>query len=486
MATETQATMKSDLRGDILVSTGVEWLQTATHTLFVRQCYVQLYAWARAQTCAGVFIVGTPGVGKSCFLDYALHRLREEEGKSVMYISGPQRRVFIYRPDGGVEGFPLQEALSDNMADNVDFVLYDPPEDVAHDVVTLSSFRSKPFIVAMSPDAENCKKLRKDAGFVDLYMGPTTLAEAQNMRNSCHQSVSTALVGSRFAILGGIPRSLFKPLMVIPPATPGGLATTLDQALISRQGIQKKALEDAAVEPRRIDDGQVTSNYKGLWSLYHLWPKVNADATLDFSGFTIELCCNNARSELRRQLMTQSVADLWRAYNTTADTLGTLRGIRYEAYAHKKITTEGLTGTAVSLTQNGTGTTTFHCNIPALIPIVSLPDNNLGAPLVNAVNVASNQALGSYLLPILPNFPVLDAMYVPPGTNGRGVMLQMKAGCSKPLAGDSATTLFAVSHEGNLLFIVPDEMHMRRKLAWSGRAVGPNAMKHFRYVLNEH
>jgi hypothetical protein len=133
-----------------------------------------------------------------------------------LYISGPSHDTFIYRSDGAVESFPIQKSLADRMADNVDFVLYDPPEEAVNDVVDLSSFGGKPFIVAMSPDIASCKKLRKDAGFVDLYMGPTTLAESRNMINACHQSVSSALVDARFAILGGIPRSLFKPLMVIP------------------------------------------------------------------------------------------------------------------------------------------------------------------------------------------------------------------------------------------------------------------------------
>jgi hypothetical protein len=150
-----------------------------------------------------------------------------------------------------------------------------------------------------------------------------------------------------------------------------------------------------------------------------------------------------------------------------------------------KITTQGLCGTAISLTQTDVGATNLPVNIPAGLPVTALPTNNLGDPLVNAFAAATGQGNGSYLLPSLPNFPVLGAMYVPPGASARGLMLQMKAGRSKPLAGEFALTLFAVSRQGDLLFVVPNEMHMRRKLPWSGRAVGRNIMMQFRYVLKE-
>jgi len=46
---------------------------------------------------AGVFIYGNPGIGKSVFLDYALHRYLEL-GKPVLFLSGPDSRAYLYRP----------------------------------------------------------------------------------------------------------------------------------------------------------------------------------------------------------------------------------------------------------------------------------------------------------------------------------------------------------------------------------------------------
>lgn len=470
--------MGSFLNGNELVSTdGASWIQTGSRKLFVRACYEPIYDLATAEMqsgAEGVFVIGTPGVGKSCFLDYALHRLREE-GKSVLYVYGPLSRAYIYRSDGEVTEFPLQQALEEGLAENVDNVLYDPHENAAQtDMVHRKHFKGRKFIVAISPDEDNCKKLRKDAQEAfDIYMGATSLEEAEAMRLVCYPHIAQAVLRSRFARLGGIPRDLFKRVV------------GRDQYLAQRLGKQTRALEDASVEPRRIDSGEVSSQFKGLWSLYHLKPCEDpTTGVVDYLSYTIELSCEDVRSRLRDQLMTKSVSCAWITYERTDERLGTLRGIRYEAYAHKKLTTQGFQGVAVSLTQNGIGTTNRNVNIPAEQHVVTLPDNNLGAPLAAAFVTADGRQGGSYLLPHLSHFPVMDAMHVP-GGSGQGLLLQMKAGRSKPLAGDSASTLYGVSGHGDILFVVPDEMILRRKMNFSGRAPGPTSMRHFRIVLNE-
>jgi hypothetical protein len=459
-----------------VVSRGNDWIQTRSPKLFVRACYDPIYNLAVGQEGAeGAFVIGSPGVGKSCFLDYALYRL-QEENNSVLYLSGPLRKAYVYLPNGEVAEFSLEDALSQNMAENVNFVLYDPHETASNtDDVNVNDFKKKKFIVAMYPDEDNWKKLRKDARTAfDLYMGPTSIEESEAMRSVCYPDITQAVVHGRFAKLGGIPRDLFK-----------GVIGGRDKHLEKRLGIQTKALEDASKDPRRIDTGEVTSHFKGLWSLYHLQPdKDTTTGDVDYLSFTIDLCCEDVRARLRDELMKKSVRDLWFAYESTDLRLGTLRGIRYEAYAHKKITSQGVQGVAVSLTKSGTGATTRNVNIPAAQRVVSLPDNNLGAPLTAAFAASDGQQGGSYLLPHLSNFPVMDALHVP-GGGGRGLLLQMKAGRSKPLAGESATALYAVSGGGDIVFVVPDEMILRRKLDFSGRAPGPPTMRHFRIVLNE-
>jgi hypothetical protein len=197
-------------------SAGREWIQTRSFRLFVRPCYIELFRECTAlhnrdNPVEGVFVCGTPGIGKSCFLDYALYRLLLAN-KSVLYLDGPRDDAFIFSPDGRVVEYKLDDAIRKRMAANVDVVLYDPHED-AHKTndVPLSKLEHKPFIVAMSPDKDCCSKLRKDTrAKTHLYLGTLSLEEAQNMRDACYTNVPATLVATRYEIMGGVARGLFE------------------------------------------------------------------------------------------------------------------------------------------------------------------------------------------------------------------------------------------------------------------------------------
>ena len=151
------------------------------------------------------------------------------------------------------------------------------------------------------------------------------------------------LLHTRYTAFGGIARSLIKlPL----PGGRDGVIKTIEER-------QHQALVDISEKPSRIDGGELASGYKHLWSLYHLQPTFNADGTPNFYDYTIELCCDDARIRIRDILMRKSVTELWELYINTMARHGTLRGIRYEAYAHKKIQVDGLNGQATSLTTGG-------------------------------------------------------------------------------------------------------------------------------------
>jgi hypothetical protein len=94
----------------------------------------------------------------------------------------------------------------------LDIVLYDPPEQsMFTDDVDKLDLCSKPFIVALSPDPENCEGLQKDSRAKELFMGPCSLDEAMEMRELCFaNAVSAELLQERFAAFGGIVRWLFK------------------------------------------------------------------------------------------------------------------------------------------------------------------------------------------------------------------------------------------------------------------------------------
>ena len=63
----------------------------------------------------------------------------------------------------------------------------------------------------------------------------------------------------------------------------------------------------------------------------------------------------------------------------------------------------------------------------------------------------------------------------------------MKAGrCkTKALVGGVATTLYGVSGNSDIVFVVPDERIVQTKLDFTGPAPGPSTMRQFRLVLKE-
>ena len=78
-----------------------------------------------------------------------------------------------------------------------------------------------------------------------------------------------------------------------------------------------------------------------LSHLYHLQPALENGRT-NFRKYTIELVCEDVRARIRDKLMNKDVNELWNLYISTMERHGTLKGIRYEAYAHKKIIAHGV------------------------------------------------------------------------------------------------------------------------------------------------
>lgn len=397
----------------------------------------------------GVFLKGSPGVGKSFFLDYAMANLLKSR-TAVLLLSGPKNEAYLCRGfDEPPETCTFDTALKDKWAKNADYVLYDPHENpLRSQDLSPHMFCGKKFIIAMSPDPANCKKVVKDAEEAEtVYMGPTTLEESERMRFCCfNDRVSKDQMRQRFEQGGGIPRFLFK--------TGGALrraAIATDAAMASLHERQSFALNDLIENPRRIDAGSVASEFNSLWSIYHLVPDEF------YTAYTIELCSDSGRQLLLRRLLEKEVTELWNLFNTTNQNHGTLRGLRFEAYAHKKIMVDGIDGDAKLLTaKEVSAKTKKRILIPAKTSAVYLPDNDVGA-LSTYATAANN---GKYLIPELPNFPVIDSVYVGPCGN---VMLQMKAGSSKPLSEKAVAICNAL---GNVfVFVVPEENTIRKKLA---------------------
>lgn len=277
------------------------------------------------------------------------------------------------------------------------------------------------------------------------------------------------MLTKRFHEFGGIPRFLFKPV----------IGDDEDLALASVRTSQQTALDDIAQSPRRIDNGEIASAFKSLWTLYHLQPIAQANGTTNYFKYTIGPCCDDAHTRIRDRLMKKSVSDLWTIFSDTKEELGALRGIRFEAYAHKKILSEGLQSPATGLTQAGLSTEApMQVYIPPLSKRLDLPNNDVGQALQDAVTTGRATRPGSYLLPHLSNFPVVDSIFIPPTGGGQAVQLQMKAGKSRPLATDKATAIATATGSNTLIFVVPDLVTMTKKLP------GAN-LQQYRIMLNE-
>jgi len=443
------------------------WPVSGRKEIYVRDCYrmaLQHCHTAWNQDFQIVFMKGTPGVGKSVCLDYFLSSLISEK-KKVLLVSGPTNKSVIFiNHSTPPETIDAMEALRGKWAKKVDYVLIDPPENSGQSQDYHYSFlHGKKTVAAVSPDPENLKKLEKDdEANGRIYIGPCAYDEGSEMWKACYSSrVSLDDFNRRFSEIGGIPRFLFQRKS---PLTP-----SVDSVLQSVSECQTAALNDLAKNPARIDSGNVASEFKSLWSLYHLAPDAN------LTSYTIELCCENARALLRARLLRLDVATLWNLFFQTNEREGTLRGIRFEAYAHKKILVDGMNVHANKLTANAVSNTTRIVAIPAGLTRVTLPNNDVTQLVAQRAEAVSKG--GGYLLPSLPNYPVIDAAYIDGSDNS--MMLQMKAGKSKKLSADK--TLLVHQALGDFFVIVtPDENIATKKLAG-----GPNAMNQYVAILSE-
>ena len=459
-----------------------EWPVSGKTTIFARACYKDLFnlcqqAWEQRQQF--VWVRGTPGVGKSYFLDYVLAELMKgdiveskcSEIKSirVLVISGPLNKAILFenhktRP---TEFFGLEQVRANNeLIASVQYILFDPhenPQETLH--FTTTHFGEARVLLAVSPDPANCAKIDKDSESSEtIYMGPVAMEEAEEMRASIYTTRATAQVlKDRFDQAGGIPRLLFKSISVLPRAS------VRDSVLDTIAERQAFALNDLAVNPRRIDPGCVASEFKSLWSLYHLVPDSY------YTSYTIELCCVNALKLLRRELLRQSVGELWNLYETTAEKHGTLRGIRYEAYAHKKITSEGIDLVANKLNAKDVSSTTFRVTIPISVTTMRLPDNDT-QKLATQKTTAIQNSGSAYLIPDLPNYPVIDSAFV---SSSASFALQMKAGRSKPLSPNHVNTVHATLGDA-FVVVVPDDTTIRKRLAGA-----PKTMVQYVLVVRE-
>lgn len=167
------------------------WPVSGKEEISVRECYETALNHCHTAWNADfqiVFLKGTPGVGKSVFLDYALSSLITD-GKKVLLISGPTNRAMLFvNHTTHPEVTDVMAGLEGKWAEKADYVLIDPPENSAESQKYHKSFLcGKNTVAAVSPDPEKLKKLEKDdKSCVRVYMGPCSYVEARDMWQSCY------------------------------------------------------------------------------------------------------------------------------------------------------------------------------------------------------------------------------------------------------------------------------------------------------------
>ena len=164
-----------------------KWLQTKSRPTFVGPCYDDIWSIFAEEFLPttdpddgnndksdedddrfdGMIVTGTPGCGKWCFLDFCLHQLRSL-GRSVLYVHGKSGKAFVYSSDNSLAEYQINDAIFGGIADQVDFLLLDPPEGGDPNFFGLDNMKGKPFILTVPPDADNCKSTPKDAHYLQV------------------------------------------------------------------------------------------------------------------------------------------------------------------------------------------------------------------------------------------------------------------------------------------------------------------------------
>ena len=117
-----------------------------------------------------VIPLGTPGVGKSCFLDFSLCKLIADN-KSVLCAQGKSGHAFLCKSDGNVAEVCMEDAINGQLDKTIDHVLLDPPKGNDPNFWGHENLCGMKFVLAVSTDHNNCQGLWKNASTIDLCMG---------------------------------------------------------------------------------------------------------------------------------------------------------------------------------------------------------------------------------------------------------------------------------------------------------------------------
>ena len=166
-----------------------KWFTEPSQTLFVRECYDQLFEEIsnRIQPSGGVILVGNPGIGKSWFLNYVLIRLLQGSKYDIIF-EVPRMMGLHYFKDGEVRLIRWEDRdrfySLPEVKNNPNIIhLRDFDHDRRVGVPLIEGFT----ICASSPNPENFKQAKKNfQGFRSgdiLYVSLWSVEELSWMNN---------------------------------------------------------------------------------------------------------------------------------------------------------------------------------------------------------------------------------------------------------------------------------------------------------------
>ena len=180
-------------------------LKTHGRRLLVRECYPEVFEqwWDRTGDDhlkdEGEILIGTPGVGKSMFLFYALYRLAQMERKVVFQSTDGMCTLF----DGDTVVFgELARRETEN-----------PDSAYLIDASKKGDLKAccGPFLMASSPNKEVWKRVAEKEIYLQPYCAPVcSFGEMLALRELCFGTLSEGVVQELYTLGGGVARLLPK------------------------------------------------------------------------------------------------------------------------------------------------------------------------------------------------------------------------------------------------------------------------------------
>ena len=191
------------LNGRVLCVGGTQ--HSFSHELYVRDCWVEMYEVMEDMLksgCQRIVVTGTPGIGKSQFLQYCMWRLAQKN-EAFLHETFPQK-VRMYSP-GNFATYNY-----DNIPSGLPYLV-----DLEAETLPYYDYANwSPLFTAIfsSPNPNRFKSIIKMDNSVELIMPPWENEEIFDAHKliSKFRSVDIDLVKSQLAIYGGVPRYIFE------------------------------------------------------------------------------------------------------------------------------------------------------------------------------------------------------------------------------------------------------------------------------------